>query len=42
MAFTEKANKIFNQAINDYHVKETLILLSITLLKRVVLRTDFT
>ena len=22
MAFTEKANKIFNQAINDYHVKD--------------------
>ena len=24
MAFTEKANKIFNQAINDYHVKDNI------------------
>ena len=24
MTFTEKANKIFNQAINDYHVKDNI------------------
>ena len=42
MTFTEKANKIFNQAINDYHVKDNIDTPSITLLKKVVLRTDFT
>lgn len=42
MTFTEKANKIFNQAINDYHVKDNIDTPINNPLKRVVLRTDFT